>query len=376
MIELRNERVGWRGVPRDDARSGSTVRVEVALVGRSCRELRRGVPEDRVVTVTGPLPAAELGVTDAHDHLFLRTPALPGQELDDLEGAIEEVLDGRRSGIGAIVEMTPIGCGRRPDLMRALSEATGVPVIAATGYHRDAHYPAGHWIHEASVETLAERIVTDLEQGMHPADWLDPSLPLDPARAGVIKAGASYQRITRSEGRRLEAAAIASRRTGAAVLVHTDVGTCGHEILDRLEAHGVPAGRVILAHLDRNPDAELHAEIATRGAMLEYDTPGRIKYRPDSVLLELIESVVTGGNLDRIMLGLDLGRRDYFRAYEGGPGMRYLMDSFVPRLRRRIGKEAVEQILVVNPARAFAVAPAAPTDPRPAKMSALSQSLA
>ena len=310
-----------------------------------------------VMTVTGPLPADALGVTDAHDHLFLRSPALPGQDFDDLDRSIEEVLDGRRSGIGSIVEMTPIGCGRRPDLMRALSEATGVPVIAATGYHRDAHYPEGHWVHDASVEALTERTVSDLQEGMHPRDWIDPSLSLDPARAGVIKAGASYQRITRSEAKRLEAAAIGSTRTGAAILVHTEIGTMGHEIVDRLEADGVPTDRILLAHLDRNPDPELHAEIASRGVTLEYDTVGRIKYRPDSQLLDLIESVVAAGHLERIVLGLDLGLREYFRAYDGGPGMRYLMDTFVPRLRRRLGGEAVDMILVVNPARAFALAP-------------------
>ncbi|MGW4278117.1 phosphotriesterase, partial [Streptomyces seoulensis] len=36
-----------------------------------------------VRTVLGDLPPAELGVTDSHDHLFFRSPRLPGQELDD-----------------------------------------------------------------------------------------------------------------------------------------------------------------------------------------------------------------------------------------------------------------------------------------------------
>jgi phosphotriesterase-related protein len=117
----------------------------------------------------------------------------------------------------------------------------------------------------------------------------------------------------------------------------------------------VPSERVVLAHLDRNPDPELHAEIAARGAFLEYDTLGRIKYRPDSDLLDLIEAVAAAGHLGQLLLGLDLGRRDYFRAWDGGPGMRYLMATFVPRLRRRIGDAAVEAILVANPARAFSV---------------------
>lgn len=307
------------------------------------------------MTVTGPMPAAALGIVDAHDHLFLRTPALPGQEFDDLERSTAEARAARESGIGAVVEMTPIGCGRRPDLMRLLSKAAGLPIVAATGYHRDAHYPEGHWVHSASVETLAERIVADLERGMHPSDWTDPELPLDVARAGTIKAGASYHHVTVSERRRLEAASIGSVRTGASILVHTEVGTGGHDIVDLLTRAGVAPERIILAHLDRNPDAELHAEIAARGVSLEYDTIGRIKYRPDSVLLDLIEAMLAAGHGERIMLGMDLGRRDYLRSYGGGPGMGYLLGSFVPRLRRRIGAAATDAILCSNPARAFAM---------------------
>ena len=315
------------------------------------------MPAGQVMTVNGPLPADGLGITDAHDHLFLRSPALPGDELEDLEAAVREVAEGHASGIRTIVEMTPIGLGRRPDLLREVSGRTSVAIVAASGYHRDAHYPDGHWVHAATVETLADRVVTDLERGMHPADWLDPGLPLDIARAGAIKAGASYHHMTRSEQRRLEAVAGASGRTGAPILVHTEVGTHAHEVVDFLEGAGVPAGRIVLAHLDRNPDAELHAEIAARGATLEYDTIGRTKYHPDSTVLDLIEAVVAAGHLERIVLGLDLGRRSSFRAYGGGPGLRHLLDRFVPRLRGRLGNDAVDQILVRNPGRAFAMSP-------------------
>ena len=313
--------------------------------------------EALVMTVTGPMPAAALGITDAHDHLVMRSPALPGQDLDDVERSTAEVRGAKERGIGAIVELTPIGLGRRPELLRRISEETGVPIIGATGFHRDVHYPAGHWAINAPVELLAERIVADLLDGMHPNDWDDDSPP-DSARAGVIKAGASYQHISDAERRRLAAIAVGSNRSGAAIVVHTEIGTCGHEIVDLLEADGVPTHRVILAHLDRNPDFELHAEICARGVSLVYDTVGRIKYRPDSVLLDLIEGMVTAGHGERLLLGLDLGMRDYFTSYGGGPGMRYLMDTFVPRLRRRIGDGPMDTILVANPARAFALAPA------------------
>jgi predicted metal-dependent phosphotriesterase family hydrolase len=315
--------------------------------------------DGQVMTVTGAMPASALGVVDAHDHLFLRTPALPGDEFEDLDRSTAEAIEGRDSGIGAVVDMTPIGLGRRPDLLRAVSKATGVPIIAATGYHRDAHYASGHWVHAASVDTLAERITRDLEVGMDPADWTDPSAEPDAARAGAIKAGASYHRVSDGERRRLEAAAIGSLRGGVAILVHTEIGTHGHEIVSLLEGFGIAPRRIILAHMDRNPDVELHAEVAARGVSLEYDTMGRTKYRPDSELLDLIDGVIRAGHLDRLLLGQDLGRRSMLRAYGGGPGMRYLMETFIPRLRRRIGGEAVDAILVANPARAFALEPSA-----------------
>jgi phosphotriesterase-related protein len=311
--------------------------------------------EPMVMTVTGPVPAASLGVTDAHDHLFLRTPETPGQEMDDPDRAITELREAAGAGVRSLVEMTPIGLGRRPDLLRQVSDATGVAIIGATGFHRDVHYAADHWVHSASVETLAERVIADLERGMHPSDWDDPAAAPDPARAGAIKAGASYHHISASEGRRLEAVAIAGLRTGAGILVHCEIGTAGHEIVDRLESHGVAPDRIALAHMDRNPDPELHAEIAARGVTLEYDTAGRTKYHPDTVVLDLVMAMLEAGHGDRLMLGGDLGRRDYFRSHGGGPGLAYLFATFVPRLRRRIGDAATDAILVTNPARFYAM---------------------
>lgn len=313
------------------------------------------MPEPHVVTVTGPLPASELGVVDAHDHLLIASPALKGGEIDDPERVTVEVREGRATGIGAIVELTPIGLGRRPDLLRRVSVETGVHVIAATGYHRDMHYPAGHWVHDAPTVLLVERIMSDLALGMHPGDWEGEAGP-DPARAGVIKAGASYQRISPGERRRLEAAAVGSTASGVAIVVHTEIGTCGHEIIDVLLAAGASPERIVLAHLDRNPDLELHAEVVARGVTLVYDTIGRIKYRPDSVLLDLAEGMVAAGHGASLLLGMDLGTRDYVRSFGGGPGLRELMTGFVPRLRRRIGEAATDAILVTNPARVFAVA--------------------
>jgi 5-phospho-D-xylono-1,4-lactonase len=305
-----------------------------------------------VMTVLGPIEGEGLGRVDAHEHLFLRSPVLPGEEFQDLDRMVEEVRWVRESSIDTVVDLTPIGLGRKPSDTAELSRQTGVNVVLATGIHRKAHYPAGHWVHTLAVDELADLMVTDLETGIDERDWQGPRPLLTEVRAGIIKLGASYHVVQSVERRWFEAGAQAAVRTGAPVAVHAEVGTAGHEILDVLEAAGVAPDRVMLAHLDRNLDPGLHAEIASRGAFLGYDTIGRTKYHADSAVLELIAAVDALGHGGQVLLGTDVGRRGMLRAYAGGPGMDVLGRTFVPRLRRELG-EAVEQAVIVDNPRRF-----------------------
>src|SRR5688572_3968559 len=298
----------------------------------------------QVMTVTGPLPTDEMGVTDAHDHLYLRSPLLGGEEIEDPAIVEAETRDGLRSGIATIVELTPIGLGRQPAALRALSGKTGVHIVGATGYHRDAHYPAGHWVLEATDDELLEHMRTDLAEGMDQTA----------VRAGVIKAGASLNEITPNERRRLVAAGTAAKAAGVSVVVHCEAATMGEEIADLLLGEGLPAGQIILAHMDRDPDAARHLDLLARGVFLVYDTIGRIQYHPDSIRIELIQAVCTAGRGDQLLLGLDLGKRSYLRV-AGGHGLRYLMDEFVPLLRERVGTDMAKRMLVGNAAAAFAL---------------------
>jgi phosphotriesterase-related protein len=196
---------------------------------------------------------------------------------------------------------------------------------------------------------------------MDERDWQGPRPQPGPARAGVIKLGASYQTLTLPERRRLAAGARAAVRTGAPVAVHCELGTMAHELLDLLVQYGVPPGRVALAHLDRNPDPALHAELAERGAFLMYDGAGKVRYHPDSLLVELVERMAEAGHAGSLLLGGDTGRRSHLRAHGGGPGMAHLFAVLVPRLRKALGGELVDRLLVANPARAFACTPDPPT---------------
>jgi 5-phospho-D-xylono-1,4-lactonase len=70
-------------------------------------------------TVLGDVDPAQLGVTDAHDHLFFRSPLLPGQELDDADAAGAELGAFADLGGATVVQWTPAGMGRRADDLAA-----------------------------------------------------------------------------------------------------------------------------------------------------------------------------------------------------------------------------------------------------------------
>jgi phosphotriesterase-related protein len=304
-----------------------------------------------VRTILGDVSPADLGRVDAHEHVFLRSPELPGSDFLDPVRMQKELTDVRASSIDTVVDLTTVGLGRQPRELAQVATASGVTVVAATGFHRDAHYRPDHWVHRVSTEAMLDVLMSDLTIGIDASDWSGPFQDATDLRAGIIKLGASYQVISPSERRRLEVGVEAARLTGASIAVHTEVGTAAHEILDAIEAGGVRPGRVMLAHLDRNPDPDLHTELCDRGAHLVYDTVGRVKYRPESDLLALIETMVDRGHGDRLLVGADVGRRQSLVSYGGGPGMAVLGREFLPRLLRRLGQEAVDRILVSTPAR-------------------------
>lgn len=300
-----------------------------------------------VRTVTGDVDPARLGRVDYHEHLFQVSPLLPGDDLDDEAASGDEAAQLRDSGFDAMVDATPLGLGRRPEAIRRISLSTGLAVVMTTGVHRREHYAAGHPLLEASAGELAAVFVRDLTAG---AAEYGEGVAGEGVRAGVLKAGLGYWRIDAAAHRTIEAIGAAHRETGAPVMVHLEHGTAAFEALDALLAVGVAADRVALAHIDRNPDAGLHAELAATGAYLGYDGPARAKDWPDSVLLDCLVATAAAGGADRILLGGDVARRTRYRAYGGMPGLRYLGERFVPRLVARGGADLADAVLRRNPA--------------------------
>lgn len=309
-----------------------------------------------VRAVLGDVDPATLWRVNYHEHLFQVSPLLPGDELDDERASGLEAASLKASGFETMVDATPLGLGRDPEALARISAATGLAVVATSGRHREAHYAADHPTRSWDASRLAALFASDVQAGM-PASDDEPDGPRaaapdgEPVRAGMLKGGVDYWRISAFERITLDALGEAHRATGAPVMVHLEFCTAAHEVLDLLAAEGVASDRVVLAHADRDPDAGLHLSLTERGAFLGYDGFARPRTRSDAELLQLTASVVAGGGTGRIVLGGDVARATRYIAYGGMPGLAYLGERYVPRLRALVGDEAVDRMLVDNPAR-------------------------
>lgn len=310
-----------------------------------------------VRTVLGDIDAGRLGICYAHEHLLIigGMPVLLDSDflLNDPSRAAQDLAAFVGAGGRAVIDMMPPGLGRDAEGLSKLSDATGVSIVAATGFHIERYYDSQHWLFQYSSEQIADLFRAEIEEGMDQWGYRGPLVRRTESKAGVLKVATGYYRWNKNTDTWFEAAAMAQRSTGVPISSHTEMGVLGDRQVERLVSLGVPASSIIVGHMDKNPDPYVHRDLAARGVFLEYDGLARQKYGPDSDTIRLISYAVQHGYQRQILLGMDLARRSSYPSYEGGPGLRYLLDTVVPRLRAEGLTEVVPLLFVENPARAF-----------------------
>ncbi len=337
-----------------------------------------------VQTVLGPIDPDELGVTLAHEHLWMDSSPLlavhgyrstgkgewdaaaaaearwnPGSHPDnyrltDVDLAVEELAPFVRAGGRSLVELTPPSLGRDPIRVREISERAGVHVVLGTGQYLEPVHEA--WIVGATEQTIADRLVNEIEEGIGATG----------VRPGILGEIGTSDPVSPRERTVLRAVAIAAAASGLAISVHVHPwGGEGLAILDELDRAGADSERVILGHLNTaidRPD-DLRA-LMKRGATLGFDLfgfdhslLGAGRWPPsDRDVALTIRTLIAAGYEDRIVLGQDIGVRTRLRRW-GGWGYAHLLEHVQPVLEELgVTAASMHAMLVTNPARLLAVA--------------------
>ena len=302
----------------------------------------------QLITTLGPKSEDELDMILPHEHIFVDLRPGP-QNLSQIHTyevvglMAPEIGKIKKLGVSALVECTPVGCGRRVDFVKAVSEATGFPIVVPTGIYREPWIP--EWAHMSDEEALR--------------DWMLGELQGEIKHSGVqaawIKLSAGDDGLTECEKKILRAAAQAGATTNAVIGSHTMKGRVVQEQLDILENAGYTPERFIWIHTQNDPDLAMHLEIARRGAWIEYDAIGSDNL-PDEFFIACIQDALDAGLGDRILLSHDRGWFDPAKPGGGAPRpFTYINEVFLEKLRGDgVDESTLVQLTQTNPFRAFA----------------------
>lgn len=322
-------------------------------------------------TLLGDIRKEKLGFTYSHEHLVCRPPYwLERNEddllLDDKEKTRLDVLDFKQLGGSAIVDATAIDYGRDVEAVKEISESCSVHIIGTAGFNKSflwkAHLSArlktvignfetfGQWIEETPINQLTDFVVNEVEEG----------LEATPCKAGQVKFGSGYNRISPLEEKTLRAVARAHHETKAPIHSHTEAGTMALEQIGLLELEGINPQYVSFGHMDRNPDPYYHRQVAKKGAYLCFDGISKIKYAPESTRIHCILELVRAGYENQILISGDTARKTYYKHYNYGPGLEHIAKKWVPRFIEEAelsgfdGSALIHKFFVTNPADCLA----------------------
>jgi len=337
----------------------------------------------KLKTVCGELSRNQLGTVTTHEHVLLDLTAfyqeLPVKGIDDpatqkvemwnlgilsrdcyalkdnllLDNeavAIEELNYFKEAGGDTVVDASLPGIGRDPKALARISKATGLNIVMGTGFYVGETHP--EYLDRMSDEEIAQLMVDELETGV------------DGVCAGYIGEIGISEIFDDKERRVLRAAAIASKKTGAAINVHINPWTTnGIEAADILLDAGVAPEKICISHIDVENREEYIYALLKKGVYVEFDNFGKEYYIRrevrnsgyglfvhDTDRVTLLKKMIDDGYLRQILLSCDLCLKNLMHRY-GGWGYDHVLTNIVPMMQDEgITDEQIAIMLKENPA--------------------------
>ncbi len=204
--------------------------------------------ESRIITVTGEIPASAMGKTLHHEHVLVDFIGADSTGYDrwSKDSVVEKVLpyllEIKKLGYKTLVECTPAYLGRDPQLLKMLSEKSGIQIITNTGYYSavGGKYIPKHGYTETA-EQLADRWIDEAKNGIE-GTGIYP---------GFIKISVESGNLEEINRKVVEAACITHKATGLVIMSHTGLAVPAFQQLEILEKNGVSPSAFIFTHANK-----------------------------------------------------------------------------------------------------------------------------
>jgi len=287
-----------------------------------------------------------MGLTLPHEHVmvdFVGADKVGKQRYrpdDVVSTMLPYIRDAQAQGVTTFVDCTPMFLGRDVEVLRTISELTGLHILTNTGQYKEPYLPAETF--ELEPQALADQWILEAREGIDGTS----------VKPGFIKTAVERESLAPMQQKVTRAAALTSKATGLTIATHTAAAVAAMEVLGIVESVCVDPDRWIFVHAQHEPDPDLLVEVARRGAWISLDGIGASTVDAHIVpLLKLLDA----GFERQVLLSHDAG---WYRVGEEPGGAKdpftYMVGEFIPLMKRKgVSDETVHIITVTNPAVAF-----------------------
>lgn len=303
-----------------------------------------------VMTVSGVRTDYKEALWLSHEHIlvdFIGADKISKEDYDHkkvFDEMLPYLLELKKHQVDYFVDATPQFLGRDPELLRDLSEASGIHILTNTGLYgarQNKYIPA--YAYDLSAEELAVQWIKEFNDGIGDTGIrpgfikisVDGSDPLDPMHEKVVKA-----------------AALTHLATGLTIASHTGKATGLWPQLEILKKAGVSPSAFIWVHAQNESDTEAYIEAARAGCWISLDGIG---WETEPYVEKLIWAKKMGV-MDHVLISHDAGWYDPQKEDQSIQPFTNVFEVLIPKLREAgFTDKDFNQLLSVNPAKAFGI---------------------
>ena len=307
--------------------------------------------ESKIFTVTGKISSNAIGKTLHHEHLlvdFIGADSISYNRWNRnevIQKVLPYLLEIKKLGYKTLIDATPAYLGRDPQLLKMLSEASGIQILTNTGLYTATN---GKFLPEYAYTETAEQLATR---------WIDEAkngIESTGIYPGFIKIAVERKPLEEIQRKIVKAACITHKATGLTIMSHTGLAVPAFQQLEILEQQGVDPSAFIWTHANNEKDRSKQLEAARKGVWIAFD-----KFTPDQ-LDEFVDFAILmkkEGLLNRLMFSHDAG---WYKPGEpdGGEflGFTDIENYLIPALEKNgMAQQDIYQIFTLNPAEAFKI---------------------
>jgi phosphotriesterase-related protein len=312
-----------------------------------------------VETARGPVPAAELGRTLMHEHVFIADmdvrhnyPSTWGDDDARVASAIDKLNELKSLGIDTVVDLTVVGLGRDIPRLVQVAAQTSMQIVVATGlWSLDTlpHYFDSRVLRPSYVDTMTEMFEHDVTEGIADTG----------VRAGVLKCAVDEAGLNPGLEMVLRAVARVHLHTGVPISTHTHAATRRGLDQQRIfTEEGVDLSRVVIGHSGDTTDLEYLEELLAAGSYLGMDRFGVDALLPLEERVRTVAELCRRGHAGRLVLSHDAScynhhiPEDVLTTVVPRWHFRHIPDDVLPALKEAgVADAEIHQMLLDNPRR-------------------------